>query len=108
MMLGVTCALFFALAICHLTLYAQLSIGVGLADYCSDPLAAQESSLELPGKSQLSPILDLFFRGKNALLLTIEYESTYRICRYVKRRINLYIHKSLLYLNHIKNFFKLK
>lgn len=48
MMLGVTCALFFALAICHLTLYAQLSIGVGLADYCSDPLAAQESSLELP------------------------------------------------------------
>ena len=49
-MLGVTCALFFALAICHLTLYAQLSIGVGLADYCSDPQAAQESSLELPGK----------------------------------------------------------
>ena len=60
MMLGVTCALFFALAICHLTLYAQLSIGVGLADYCSDPLAAQESSLELPGKLQLPQILYLF------------------------------------------------
>ena len=48
LMLGVTCAFFFALAICHLTLYAQLSIGVGLADYCADPVAAQKSSLELP------------------------------------------------------------
>ena len=56
MMLGVTCALFFALAICHLTLYAQLSIGVGLSDYCADPKAAQKSSLELPGEfSYLHP-----------------------------------------------------
>ena len=76
MMLGITCALFFALAICHLTLYAQLSIGVGLSDYCADPKAAQKSSLELPGAISYHydatlPVIRLLRGGANKIIIFI-------------------------------------
>ena len=51
MVIGITCALFFALAICHLSLYLQLSGGVILSDYCQNPEEAQNNFIEMPGKS---------------------------------------------------------
>ena len=49
MIIGITCALFFALAICHLSLYAQLAGGVVLADYCADPQKARAIFIQIPG-----------------------------------------------------------
>ena len=50
MVIGITCALFFALAICHLSLYLQLSGGVILSDYCQNPEEAQKNFIQMPGK----------------------------------------------------------
>jgi len=48
MVIGITCALFFALAICHLSLYLQLSGGVILSDYCQNPEEAQKNFIQMP------------------------------------------------------------
>ena len=55
MVIGITCALFFALAICHLSLYLQLSGGVILSDYCQNPEEAQKNFIQMPGKSGSDP-----------------------------------------------------
>jgi len=61
MVIGITCALFFALAICHLSLYLQLSGGVILSDYCQNPEEAQKNFIQMPGKSHSESLLNLSF-----------------------------------------------
>jgi hypothetical protein len=51
MLLGMTCISFFTLTICILSLSVQLTVGVGLADYCQQPAEAQENFLQMPGKN---------------------------------------------------------
>ena len=49
MIIGITCGLFFALAIGYLSMYVQFAGGIALSDYCNNPEAARDNFIVMPG-----------------------------------------------------------